>query len=107
MAAIPIDIINNIKKYIHALEERGFPISLAYLFGSYAHGNWNEWSDIDLAIISEQFEGNRFLDKEKIREIHRAIDLRISPLPFTPEDFENSILYDEIANHGVLISQTS
>lgn len=104
MVSIPTDVLVNVKKYIHELEHRGFTISDAYVFGSYASGAWNEWSDIDVAIISEQFEGIRFLDKEKLRGIHRKIDLRISPLPFSPESFHQSILYAEIVQHGFKIS---
>ena len=29
-----------------------------FLFGSYAHGTPHEWSDIDIAVVVDHFEGN-------------------------------------------------
>ncbi len=101
MVPIPSEIIEHAKRYLDAVSERGFIILAAYLFGSYARGDWDEASDIDIAIVSEGFEGNRFLDRQKLIGLHRKIDLRISALPFAPPDFDNSILYDEIVTNGI------
>ncbi len=103
MADIPSEIIANTKTYLDVLKQHGFKIITAYRFGSYARGDWNEGSDIDIAIVSDSFEGNRFLDRQKLIGLHRKIDLRISPLPFNTSDFANSILYDEIISMGVKI----
>jgi predicted nucleotidyltransferase len=35
------------------LNKEEFPVREVYLFGSYANGNPNEYSDIDLAIVSD------------------------------------------------------
>ncbi|MCX6155322.1 MAG: nucleotidyltransferase domain-containing protein [Candidatus Kapabacteria bacterium] len=78
MAQIEPQILKIAQDYILLLEDKGFSIHDAYLYGSYASGTQNEWSDIDLAIISDKFVGNRFLDKEKIRGLYRKIDLRLS-----------------------------
>ena len=45
-----------------------FPLNEVYLFGSYARGNAREYSDIDLAIVSDKFEGIRFFDKQKLNK---------------------------------------
>lgn len=100
---IPAEILKASKNYIAELNRRGFPVSAAYIFGSYARGGWNAASDIDIAIISEAFVGNRYLDGEKLNGLNENIDLRISALPFTPADFENSILLAEIVTMGVRI----
>ena len=60
MAPLPFEIIVHAKKYLDALNERGFAVIAAYLFASYARGDWNEWSDIDIAIVSPAFEGSAF-----------------------------------------------
>ena len=97
-------IIELLMDYISEVRAKGFEISAAYLFGSYAKGNAEEWSDIDIALISEDFEGNRFFDKEKIREAKFAIDYRISPFPYRPEDFTESwFARDEIVKHGIRV----
>ena len=102
MAKIPNLIIINIKNYLKLLEENGFPIQKAIIFGSYTSGTQNEWSNIDLAIVSEGFEGIRILDKQKIRGLNRRIDSRILPLPYKPSDFNESFFVeDEIIKKGI------
>ena len=102
MVEISSEIVENIKKYINLLEVHGFPIKQAYLFGSYASGKQDEWSDIDIAIISDKFEGNRYLDKEKILGLYRQIDLRLSPLPLNPSSLEESpFVFSEIVKKGI------
>ena len=44
-------------------------VKWAILFGSYAQGTFNEWSDIDLAIVSKVFVGDRFEDRKKSGEL--------------------------------------
>ncbi len=44
-----------VKKYIDFLKDNKFNIQKAYIFGSYAKGNFNEDSDIDLAIVMNNF----------------------------------------------------
>ncbi len=40
------------------LKENGIEISAIYIFGSYANGDFDlEWSDIDIAIVSDNFSG--------------------------------------------------
>ncbi len=56
----------------------------------YVSGKDNEWSDIDLAIVSNDFAGNRFEDRNKIRKITLKVNSDISPMPFRPEDFNDS-----------------
>ncbi len=57
------------------------------MFGSYADGRANEWSDIDIALVSDSFDGDRFDDRSKIRRITLSVSSDLSPLPFRPEDF--------------------
>lgn len=104
MAEIPDQIRDIIDKYICALEEQHIHVQRAVLFGSYAHGRANEWSDIDIALVSDAFEGDRFDDRSKIRRITLSVSSDLSPLPFRPEDFipENPFV-KEILEEGVSI----
>lgn len=99
------DIVKTkIMDFINLLEENDFQIQRAYLFGSYAHGNADEWSDIDLALISNKFIGNRYLDMLSLTDFILKAGQDISPLPFRFEDFDNSMFArDEIVKKGVLI----
>jgi uncharacterized protein len=94
-------IINLIKHYISVLRENNISIQKVMLFGSYMNGQPKEDSDIDIAIISPAFKGNRYSDRRFIVPFRRGIDSRIEPLPFTPEDFaKGGILIDEIKRTG-------
>ncbi len=105
MAEIPNYIIQTINLLIAELKENNIDIEKSVLFGSYAKGTYNEFSDIDLALVSESFSGNRFLDKEKIRPFVIKVNTDISPMPFRPEDFntENIFAY-EILKYGIVMN---
>lgn len=97
-------IIDAIKRYIHVLEAHGIHVSDAILFGSFAKGTAREESDIDVALISEEFSGDRFDDRRRIVPFRRAIDTRIEPMPFRPELFaDGGNLVDEIKKEGIRI----
>ena len=87
MAQLPTKIKITIDNYLQALNHNDIPIKEAILFGSYARGNYQEWSDIDIALVSDIFEGNRINDKDKIRKITLSISSEIEVIPFSPDDF--------------------
>ena len=91
-----------IKQYIDTIRAHGISVDKTYLFGSYAHGRAVEGSDIDLAIISKDFKGDRFVDRRLIVPMRRNIDLRLEPIPYRPEDFNmNDPLAIEILENGI------
>ena len=97
-------IEKSVKSYIERLESIGIHVQQAILFGSYASGKYDEWSDIDLAIVSNDFAGNRFEDRNKIRKITLQVNSDISPMPFRPEDFnESNYFVKEILEKGIRI----
>jgi uncharacterized protein len=101
MAQIPKNIVEKVLKFIDYLENTQIPVEKAVIFGSYAKGMNNEFSDIDVAIVSSKFEGNRYYDLDKLTDAIFAIDTDISPLPYRPEEFNNSDLFvREILKYG-------
>ena len=84
---IPNNILKSIKEYIRILNKNGVIISQAILFSSYACGRYNELSDIDIALVSDQFEGIRFKDRSSIRKYKFEVNPDIEPLPFTKKNF--------------------
>lgn len=93
-----------IKKYLQKLKNNNIPIQKAILFGSYANGNPREESDIDIALISNAFTGDRFEDRRRIVPLRRKIDNRIEPIPFRPEDFQaGGIFADTIKKTGITL----
>ncbi|VAX29830.1 hypothetical protein MNBD_IGNAVI01-2790 [hydrothermal vent metagenome] len=79
-----------IKKYILELEKNGLEISKVFLFGSHAYGTPSKDSDIDLLIISPQFDSK---DREKYSAIlwmaTETVDYLIEPIG-VGENFFNS-----------------
>jgi len=102
MAQIPDKINRTINRYLAALKENSIPIKTAVLFGSYATGKYQNWSDIDIALVSDIFSGNRITDKDKIRAITLSISSEIEVLPFAPQDFTSSNPFaNEIISTGI------
>ncbi len=87
MDKIPDRINKILKAYIHKLEKNNVHIKQAVLFGSFSKGLADQWSDIDIVLVSDAFEGIRFKDRKKISPITLSISRDLSPLPFRPEDF--------------------
>ncbi len=89
MAEIPDNIKKNIYDYINGLSKKIHIVS-AFLFGSYAKGNWNKDSDIDIAVFSEFFS-----DVDRTEAIAFLLDsalpyrMDIQPLAFDDKDFKN------------------
>lgn len=73
--------------YIGTLSSNNIPVKEAVLFGNYATGTYQEWSDIDIALVSDLFVGNRMDDKDKIRDITLSVSNEIELFPFAPDDF--------------------
>ena len=74
------------------------------LFGSFARGQQHSDSDIDVAVISSDFSGNRLEDQLQLMRLRRQIDLRIEPISFLPQNFiPTDPLAKEIMDTGYLI----
>lgn len=104
MAKVPHYIIKYVKDYIKILDKNGFTIQQAILFGSFVRGNFNEFSDIDVALVSDKFEGIRFNDRNRIRKYKFDVSADIEPIPFTLADFtESDPFVKEILETGIRI----
>lgn len=106
MAVINVDqsIINIVLEYIELLRTE-INVTGVYLYGSYAKGTYNQDSDIDIAVISDDFTGNPVEDTLKLMKIRRKVDCRIEPHPFKLEDFnENDPHAREIIRQSVKVS---
>ena len=79
-------IIKDIKIFVNQISSE-FVIDSVYLFGSYAEGKFTEFSDIDIAIVSNSFIGFALADNEKILASTKNINRMIEPHPFRTEEF--------------------
>ncbi len=76
-----------VERLLRALKSRGYRVVEAYLFGSYARGDWIGESDVDLVIVSPDFEGLTFL--ERLDAIYRieweeGVKPWVEAIPLTP-----------------------
>ena len=98
------EIMENIRKYIEKISKY-YEIETIILFGSYAKGTYNENSDIDIAIVSGDFN-DIIEDGAKLIGLTWKVDTRIEPHPITKEDYEkiSSPFVQEIVNTGVKVA---
>jgi len=97
-----------IKKYISELEKNGLEVSKVFLYGSHAYGTPDENSDIDLVIISPQFDDT---NREKYSSIlwlaTEVVDYLIEPIGVGEKFFNSnkfSPLLDLVKSKGLEIA---
>lgn len=102
MVQLPAHIKKTIETYLQALNQNNIPVKKAFLFGSYARGQQQQWSDIDIALVSDIFQGDRLDDKDKIRGITLSVSSELEVIPFSPEDFtRDNPFVNEILRTGI------
>lgn len=75
-------VLTAIQRYLRALHVHGVDARLAILFGSWAHGTATALSDIDLVVVSPQFDrGISRADVDLLWRVAAAVDSRIEPVP--------------------------
>ena len=93
-----------VKKYISFLTKEGFPVDEAYIFGSFARGDFRENSDIDVCIVSPRLRKNWNKNESWLWTKTRFVDSRIEPLGYSPEDFKSGgVMADTIKEQGVRV----
>jgi predicted nucleotidyltransferase len=82
-------VIKSVQKYLAYLKDNGFNVSFGVLFGSQVTGTATELSDIDLVVVSPDFDKKiecRTLDK--LWQLAGRTDYRIEPIPCGLERWE-------------------
>ena len=101
---ISSEIMSSIQKYIEKISKY-YKIEAIILFGSYAKGTENEDSDIDIAIISSDFN-DTIEDGAKLIGLTWKIDTRIEPHPITTKDYEevSNPFVKEVIDTGIKVA---
>ncbi len=106
---VPEWVLEAVSKLLSLLSSR-VRIEAAYLFGSYAKGTWVKTSDIDLIVVSRDFEGKPYLERlDMINEIQWRARIRpfIEAIPLTPEELEEklktSVVLRDASKHWIEI----
>ena len=102
--AINTEIINSIGKFINEIKKK-YNVEAIILFGSYAKGTQNEDSDIDIAIISADFD-DIYDCMAILMGMTWDIDARIEPHPIKKKDFDEVSDYfvKEIIDTGIKVA---
>ena len=93
------DAVNIAQRYAGVVKANYNYIKII-LFGSYAKGNYNDDSDIDIAVIFKDYSNLIDMQQELMR-LSRKIDSRIEPHPFRESEFElSNPIVNEIVKYG-------
>jgi hypothetical protein len=106
----PMDkaVFEAIEEFKRALEYQGIRVKKIILYGSQATGKAGEHSDIDIVVISDDFEGINLLERLEILGVAMArarIFKPIEPLGYTEEEFDakgrGTFVGDEVKEMGI------
>ncbi len=101
-------IVEILKEFKSALEVMGVRVTRMILFGSYATGDKKESSDIDVAVISEDFKTMNLLERMETIGLALAKARIMEPIEaigYTQKEFNSkgkgTFVGDEIKTKGV------
>ena len=96
--------IENIARNFTELLRSEMNIKEVYLYGSAARGGANADSDIDIAVVGDDFIGDPVEDRFKLMKLRRKVDTRIEPHHFQSSEFDKSNPFvKEIISTGIKI----
>ena len=93
MVATKNQVRKIINEFVQSLEP-DIKVERVILYGSYARGRAEEWSDIDVAVLSPTFA--KMSEVKVIEEVSRRTihcDSRLSPFAYTPSQFDKALPY--------------
>jgi len=98
------ETVEIIAKKFAELVKNEMKIKSVYLYGSVVKGTNNEDSDIDIAVVGDDFIGDPVEDTFRLMKIRRKVDNRIEPHPFKSSEFDKSNPFvKEILTTGIKI----
>ncbi len=98
------DILNIINAYINEIKKH-YNITDIILFGSYAKGTENADSDIDIAIVSDDFD-DIYDCMAVLMGMTWDIDARIEPHPIKKKDYDevSDFFVKEVIDTGIKVA---
>ncbi len=103
--AAQVPIINLVKKFAKDVKSEGVHLRKVILFGSYARGKQRRFSDVDVALVADEFQGFVFSDmdlfiKAKIKKLYSKIQVQTFPTSYFQK---GDPFVDEIKRTGIEI----
>ncbi len=98
------EILNSINEFIKEIKKH-YNVKAIILFGSYAKGTEREDSDIDIAVISDDFD-DIYDCMADLMGMTWDIDARIEPHPIKTEDYDNidNPFVQEVIDTGIKVA---
>ncbi len=99
------EAIATAENYVNSIRSLGILVRKAFLFGSFAQGRQSEWSDIDVALVADNFTGFSVTDKIPFRRLHAKkefMDIETHTFPTSSLKDHNAFL-EEIIKTGIEI----
>lgn len=103
-----LGIRQEIERYIKTLIEHKITPQKVILFGSFVKDKYSAYSDIDLAIISNQFGRDPVEEMMALSRLTLTVSDRIEAIPLTEKDMKlhYHTLIGEIKKYGKIVYQS-
>jgi predicted nucleotidyltransferase len=97
------EAMNQAKRFVDQVLREFSPVEIV-LYGSYAEGSQTELSDIDVAVIFDEFSGNSFEADNRLWEIAWSTDGFVEPVLLESRK-DRSGFVSEVRKHGIVLYQ--
>lgn len=82
-------VLKAARDYLRKLQELGLPVRFGVVFGSQVAGHADQWSDIDLLVVSPRFDEPRSRrDIDLLWRVAARVDSRIEPIACGEEQWQ-------------------
>lgn len=102
------DVETTVRDYLDAARRVGINAHRAVIFGSWARGTADEWSDIDLIVIAPELEApadNQLVDR--LWRLRARTDSRIEPIPCGEREWEQDdtrMILEVARREGIVVT---
>lgn len=99
--------LERVKAFAESIRSQRISLRKVILFGSYARNEQREFSDIDVALVADEFTGFGFQDVGLIgAAMAQKLFIAIEPHTFSPEQFTDwNPFVQEIKRTGIVVSE--
>jgi predicted nucleotidyltransferase len=97
--------IDIVRAYARDIQNEGVDLHSVILFGSYAKGTQHEWSDIDVALVADEFTGWVYDDHVKFKSLLVKKPYILIETKTYPTDYfrQSDPFIEEIKKDGIVI----
>ena len=98
--------IERVKNFAREVKSTGLHLRKVIVFGSYAHSKQHKWSDIDVALVADEFSGIGFNDTQYFARINNKKPYILIETNTFPTSYfrKGDPFIDEIKRTGIEIN---